>query len=61
MRAMCGPFARGDAATVRKHLDALRRADPTLARYYRASALAAPALLRRDPTLEKMLSEEKIP
>jgi predicted short-subunit dehydrogenase-like oxidoreductase (DUF2520 family) len=56
-----GPFARGDVVTVRKHLEALQRADPTLARYYRSSALAALALLRREPALEKMLSEEKIP
>jgi predicted short-subunit dehydrogenase-like oxidoreductase (DUF2520 family) len=56
-----GPLARGDAATVRRHLEALKRADPVLASYYRASALAALALLHRNPALEKILTEEKIP
>lgn len=33
--ALTGPIARGDAATVRLHLDGLRRSDPELAEIYR--------------------------
>lgn len=53
-----GPLARGDAAPVRKHLRALTRFDPNLACYYRASALAALTLLKRNPELQRILNED---
>jgi predicted short-subunit dehydrogenase-like oxidoreductase (DUF2520 family) len=56
-----GPFARGDLRTVRKHLEALARFDPTLARYYRESALSALALLRPHPEIQRMLEEWELP
>lgn len=37
--ALTGPVARGDAAAVTAHLDALERVDPDLARAYRANSL----------------------
>jgi predicted short-subunit dehydrogenase-like oxidoreductase (DUF2520 family) len=52
-----GPLARGDVQTVHRHLEALRRADAGLARYYRSSAQAALELLRKDSDLEKVLAE----
>lgn len=52
-----GPLARGDAATVSKHLAALRRYDPNIALYYRACCLAALALFNRHPELERVLAE----
>jgi len=33
-RALTGPAVRGDQATIRKHLRALRKLDPELARVY---------------------------
>jgi predicted short-subunit dehydrogenase-like oxidoreductase (DUF2520 family) len=36
--ALTGPIARGDAATVAAHLDALRNVEPTVAKLYEASA-----------------------
>jgi predicted short-subunit dehydrogenase-like oxidoreductase (DUF2520 family) len=35
VRALTGPIARGDAGTVRKHLEALEQEDPELAELYR--------------------------
>jgi predicted short-subunit dehydrogenase-like oxidoreductase (DUF2520 family) len=52
-----GPLARGDAATVRRHLVALAAYDAALARYYRSSALGALALFNRHPALRKILAE----
>ena len=37
--ALTGPVARGDAAAVAEHLDALARVDPDLAQAYRVNAL----------------------
>lgn len=56
-----GPLARGDLRTVRKHLEALERFDPNLAGYYRASALAALALLHGHPDLQRLLEEWDLP
>ncbi len=56
-----GPLARGDAATVRKHLECLARQDPALARYYREAALAALAMFKRHPELENILREADCP
>jgi predicted short-subunit dehydrogenase-like oxidoreductase (DUF2520 family) len=52
-----GPLARGDAATVRRHLQTLSRQERALFDYYRASAAGALAVLRRDPELERLLRE----
>ncbi len=35
VQALTGPIARGDAGTVRKHLEALEQEDPELAELYR--------------------------
>jgi predicted short-subunit dehydrogenase-like oxidoreductase (DUF2520 family) len=43
-RALTGPFARGDAATVERHLDALREAAPELVPVYEALAELTRAL-----------------
>lgn len=56
-----GPFARGDAGTIRKHLRALDRHDANLARYYRAAALAALVLFGRHPDLQRLLQERGEP
>jgi predicted short-subunit dehydrogenase-like oxidoreductase (DUF2520 family) len=56
-----GPLARGDLATVVKHIEALQSADPNLARYYQACARAALVLLRPDEQLEGMFAEQKSP
>ena len=56
-----GPLARRDAATVRRHLDALAAFDPALARYYRCSALAALRLLGPNADLERLLEEAQLP
>ena len=37
--ALTGPVARGDAAAVARHLDALAEVDPELAEAYRANSL----------------------
>jgi len=52
-----GPLARGDAGTVNRHLEALDAASPTLARYYRRSALSALELLKHQPGIERLLVE----
>jgi predicted short-subunit dehydrogenase-like oxidoreductase (DUF2520 family) len=54
-----GPLARGDAATIRRHLEALARADAELARYYRCSARAALILFKRHPELLRILRESE--
>lgn len=46
-RALTGPIARGDTATVAAQLDALRAADPQLAQCYRQLGLACVELARR--------------
>jgi predicted short-subunit dehydrogenase-like oxidoreductase (DUF2520 family) len=56
-----GPLARGDRATVRKHLECLARQDPALARYYREAALAALAMFKRHPELEALLRQPDFP
>ena len=38
-RALTGPVSRGDAGTVRRHLEVLTAADPDLAAAYRAMAV----------------------
>lgn len=48
--AVTGPLVRGDAATIRRHLEALRRQAPDLLPAYRALALAT--LARLDPPLD---------
>jgi predicted short-subunit dehydrogenase-like oxidoreductase (DUF2520 family) len=45
-RALTGPIARGDVATVEKHLSAIARARPEALAPYRALALATLALAR---------------
>jgi len=62
--ALTGPVARGDAATVARHLDALAAAVPGLAELYRALALRTADLARRKGTdpdalarIERILSE----
>jgi predicted short-subunit dehydrogenase-like oxidoreductase (DUF2520 family) len=50
-RALTGPIARGDAATVRRHLVALRQANPELADLYKALAKWTIPLARRKGTL----------
>ncbi len=56
-----GPLARGDAATVRLHLEALAGFDPNLAGYYRAAALTALRMFNRHPELQKLLAEQALP
>ena len=45
--ALTGPVARGDAATVAAHRDAMRRVEPTVARLYDASAMHLLQLARQ--------------
>ena len=45
--ALTGPVARGDAATVRKHIEALRRDERFLSVYRRLSLAAIPVAARR--------------
>jgi len=45
--ALTGPIARGDAATVRTHLDALRQAPASVANLYRAAGRATVELARQ--------------
>ncbi|MBI3667802.1 MAG: DUF2520 domain-containing protein [Acidobacteria bacterium] len=52
-----GPLAHGDVATIRRHLEALDRDNPMLARYYRVSALAALALFSRHHKPQQILTE----
>ena len=44
--ALTGPYVRGDVATVRRHLEALSRQSPGVARAYASLALAALPLAR---------------
>ena len=44
--ALTGPYVRGDVATVRRHLEALSRRSPGVARAYASLALAALPLAR---------------
>ena len=47
-QALTGPLARGDASTVRRHLDAMRDHSGPLAEYYRASGrYLLPVAVRR--------------
>jgi len=57
-RSWTGPLARGDAGTVRGHLESLASCHPDLEQYYRASALAALKLLGRHRELRQVLEEE---
>jgi predicted short-subunit dehydrogenase-like oxidoreductase (DUF2520 family) len=50
-RALTGPAARGDAATLRRHLAALRQADPGLLPLYRLLSGRAVDLARADGRL----------
>ena len=50
-QALTGPIARGDAATVQRHLEALRGASPDLAALYSALARWTIPLARRKGTL----------
>jgi predicted short-subunit dehydrogenase-like oxidoreductase (DUF2520 family) len=45
--ALTGPVARGDAATVAAHTDALRNVEPTVAKLYEASAMHLLQLARQ--------------
>jgi predicted short-subunit dehydrogenase-like oxidoreductase (DUF2520 family) len=66
-RALTGPVARGDAGTVRTHLRELDRADPDLARTYRALAertahrAAAAGLLPEHAAAEVLSTLEEKP
>ena len=53
--ALTGPVARGDAATVAAHRDAMRHVEPTVARLYDASARHLLQLARR-----RGLSDESV-
>ncbi len=55
-----GPLARGDAVTVRKHLEALSHQDTALARYYQATALGALALFGRHADLQRLIREAEL-
>ena len=55
-RALTGPIARGDAATVRKHLDALA-SEPATRALYAALSLAAVELARGNGTSDEALGE----
>ncbi len=57
-KSWTGPFARGDAGTIARHLAALQAADPRLAEYYRCSALSALALMDRHPELRELLGRK---
>jgi predicted short-subunit dehydrogenase-like oxidoreductase (DUF2520 family) len=46
--ALTGPIARGDAATVERHLEAIRELAPELLELYEALAARTAALARRD-------------
>lgn len=52
-KALTGPIARGDGATVSAQLEALRAADPQLAECYRQLGLACVELARRGGLPEK--------
>jgi len=54
--ALTGPIARGDAATVRKHLDALA-SEPATRALYAALSLAAVELARGNGTSDEALGE----
>lgn len=56
--ALTGPIARGDAATVRAHLDALRRAAPELADSYTAMARRALVVAREKGSLPDGAADE---
>lgn len=53
--ALTGPVARGDAAAVAAHLDALDAADPGVAQAYRALSLRTARRAAADPTLIDLL------
>jgi predicted short-subunit dehydrogenase-like oxidoreductase (DUF2520 family) len=53
--ALTGPIARGDASTVRGHLDAIRRREPGLLPLYRELAIQTVAIAR-----ERGLPEEQV-
>jgi predicted short-subunit dehydrogenase-like oxidoreductase (DUF2520 family) len=55
-----GPLARGDAATVRRHIKALAEYDPDLACYYRAASVSALSLFSRHPQLQIQLRRLRI-
>src|SRR5690606_41923279 len=53
--ALTGPVARGDAAAVAAHLDALDAADPGVAQAYRALPLPTARRAAADPALIDLL------
>ncbi|MBM3956532.1 MAG: DUF2520 domain-containing protein, partial [Gemmatimonadetes bacterium] len=56
--ALTGPYVRGDVATVRRHLEAVRRGSPDVARAYAALALAALPLAREQGRLPRQAEDE---
>ena len=54
--ALTGPVARGDAATVAAHTEALRSVEPTVAKLYEASAMHLLQLAR-----QRGLSDASVP
>ena len=59
-RALTGPILRGDAATVERHLDALRKKAPALVPLYRAAGRRAVAMARARQGTGKGGSEDAL-
>jgi predicted short-subunit dehydrogenase-like oxidoreductase (DUF2520 family) len=58
-KALTGPVARGDAAAVARHLQALTAADPGIAEGYRALARRAATYTDPPPDLVELLGDNK--
>ena len=56
--ALTGPYVRGDVATVKRHLDAVRAQSPDVARAYAALALATLPLAREQGGLTREVEDE---
>jgi len=56
--ALTGPYVRGDVATVKRHLEAVRRQSPDVARAYAALALATLPLAREQGGLTREAEDE---
>jgi len=57
-RALTGPIARGDAKTVRRHLESLSHIDPGLRALYSVLARGAVRLARRKGTLSAVATKK---
>lgn len=56
--ALTGPYVRGDVATVRRHLEAVRKQSPDVARAYAALALATLPIAREQGGLTQEAEDE---